>query len=373
MAAQAFFDGVLSLARATGPDRGRVLLRAATELYVEQQQHSRAEIAVYEELALQLLRIAPVEDRRAVAQLLAQQADVPPSVLRNLLHDDLAVSEILISQNPHLGEVDLLALIATGTDRHLELIAERPQLPEIVVEALVRNMRIESLPILLANQSVRIPEVAKPRVIECARENPKIAQALARRHEDFEDTELTDLFLELDSKGRRRIIQALEILALRDFAARRPMPARPVPDAGIVEELGRAALSRDVSAMAARLADILKLDRPMARALLTDEGGEPLAIALKASGLAEPLATRIILFSGAEDSRNYAEVKRLVELFDSVSLRSALLLVALWRNEAVVLPRRRGHVPHYEAGTRVRTAPVPQSSPDTADERQKRA
>lgn len=362
MAPQAFFDGVLTLARASGADRGRVLLRAATELFVETPQHTRAEIAVFEELVLQLLKIAPVEDRRAVAELLAERADVPAGVVRALLHDELAVAEVLLTRTPNLGEVDLLAVIATGTDGHLERIAERAHLPEVVVEALVRNLRVEALPILLANTSVRIPEAAKPRVMDVARENPTVARALSRRHEDFEDTELTELFLDLDSRGRRRVIQSLEILALRDFAARRPMPPKPVPAPEIVEELNRTALSRDVGAMAGRLAELLRIDRAMARALLTDAGGEPLAIALKAAGLSEPLATRVILFSGASDSRNYAEVKRLVELFESVSLRSALLLAAHWRGEDVILPRRGGHQHLLQEGTPVRAAqpkPVP--------------
>ena len=43
-----------------------------------------------------------------------------------------------------------------------------------------------------------------------------VARQLAGRMDDVQDTDLIDLFLDLDSRGRRRVIQALEIAADSD-------------------------------------------------------------------------------------------------------------------------------------------------------------
>jgi uncharacterized protein (DUF2336 family) len=354
MASQPFTDGILSLAQAGDANRIRTLLKAATELFVAEEQHSRVEIAMYEELGLQLLKSTPLEDRRAVAGMLAHAPDAPPALIRALLQDDIAVAEVMLAEAESLGDMELLAVVATGTDAHLAAIAARPHLSPVVVEALIRNMAPAQLPALLANGTIRLPEALVPVIAEKGRDHPAVARALSRRLEDVEDADLTDLFLDLDDKGRRRVVQALEILALREFAAKRPLPRTPVPDPAKVAELSRTALSRDVGLMAHQIAELLAIEPTTAARLLTDPGGEPLAIALRAAGLDGPTAVRVILFSGGEDVRNYFEVKRLVDLYETVSLRSAMLLVGRWRGDVEPLPARRRHVPQTEAGTPVR-------------------
>jgi uncharacterized protein (DUF2336 family) len=367
MASQPFTDGIMRLAHAGDDTRIRTLLKAATELFVAEDRHVRAEIAMFEELALQLLRSTPLADRRAVAGLLARHPDAPPAVLRALMQDEIAVAEVVLAECDGLGDMELLAVIATGTDDHLEAVAARPHLSAVVVEALVRNMPASRLPTLIANATIRFSEPLVAHLAARGREDPVVARALARRHDDVEDTDLTDLFLDLDDKGRRRVVQALEILALREFAAKKPMPRTPTPDPAKVQELARAALSRDVDLVAGHLAELLRLDHATAARLLVDKTGEPLAIALRAAGLDGPTAVRVILFSGGEDVRNYFEVKRLVDLYETVSLRAAMLLVGRWRAEAEPLPLRRRHLPQTEAGTPVRGVAAGQPVRQPAD------
>lgn len=368
MASLPFSDGVLELARSGGPNRMRALLKAATELYVSEVHHGRTEAAMYEELALQLIRTTPVEDRRAVALMLVHQDDAPAAVLRALLADDVAVAEPLIAECAALTDADLLGVIANGSDDHLAAVAARPRLSPAVVEALVRNLPDRHLPVLLANASAEIPQPLLPLVLDRARGRPAIARAVARRERDVEDTDLVDLFLDLDDRGRRRVIQAMEILALREFAAKRPLPRTPVPDPAKVQDLARAALSRNQGLVADGLAALVGLDHATARRLVDDPGGEPLALALRAAGIDGPTAVRIILFSGGQDVRDYFEVKRLVELYETVSLRSAMALVGRWRTEAERDAIRPRHVPQTEAGTPVRThAPTARPQPGFAE------
>lgn len=351
-----FSDGVLQLAQVGGVHRMRALLKAATELFVSEPRHGRTEIAMYEELALQLLKNTAVEDRRAVAAMLAHQPDAPQAVLSALLHDEIAVAEVLIAEAETLSDLDLLSLVTTGSEAHLVALAARPRIGLPIVEALLRRMPTRLLPALLVNTTIRIPQQLLPLVIDRAKGDPTVARAIAGRQDDVEDTDLTDLFLELDERGRRRVIQALEMLALREFAARRPMPRMNPPDPARVEALGQAALSRNVDLISVHLASILQVDRATAARLLVDRGGEPLAIALKASGMDGVIAMRVILFSGGHEVRGYFDVKRLVDLYESVSLRSALMLVGRWREAPETAPGHRRHVPQMEAGSPVRAS-----------------
>jgi uncharacterized protein (DUF2336 family) len=350
-----FSDGAVRPAQAPDSQRARTLLKAATELFVYEPRHSRTEIAVYEELALQLARTTPVEDRAEAARLLAPHPDAPAAVLALFAADDPAVAAPVLTGAPGLSEITLLALVAGASPEHLALIARRPKLSADLIEALVRKLPPDRLPALIANAAIRLPANVVADLIEAARGRPDLAAALARRREDVEDADLTDLFLDLDDRGRRRVLQALELLALRDFAARRPAPRTPEPDPEAVADLARAALSRDVGRLGGRLAVVTGLPDSVARRLVLDPGGEPLAIALRAAGLDAATATRVILFSGGGEGRDYFQVKRLVELFETLSLRSAALLTARWRGEAGPLPARPPrYVPQTEAGTPVR-------------------
>lgn len=357
MPAVPFSDGVQRLSGADDALRRRTLLKAATELFVSVPSHAPADVHMYEELALQLLRITPFEDRRAVAALLSRHADAPPAVLAVLLTDDPAIASPVIRQASAVPEVELIALIATGSPDHLTALAGRPNPTPRLVEALVRKLPVEALIRLLENATLVLSSTVTPLLVERAKGHPALASALGHRVGDVEDADLVDLFLDLDSHGRRRVLLALELLALRDFAAGRPLPKLPPPDPDLVEELARSALSRRLDVIAQRLGRLLGVAETIAHRLLVDDGGEPLATALKASGLDEPTAMRVLVFSGAGDGRDYFQVKRLLEIFANTSQRSADFLLSRWRPEPPPLPQRKPrHRPQVESGTPARPA-----------------
>lgn len=355
MASPPFSSGIFGLVKGTDGARSRSLLKEATELYVSEPVHTRSEIAMYEELVAQLLKVTALQDRVCIATLLADYDDVPASVMRALLHDIFPVSSVMIEKSKSISEGQLLALVATASPSHLEMIAARRNLQPAVVEALLGRMRADGLSALAANLSISLSPSAVRLLVDNAHDNPRLARQLAARMDDVQDTDLIDLFLDLDGRGRRRVIQALEIAALREFAARRPLPRVPMPDPDKVATLARACLQRNTEAMSRILSDLTGLDAPFLVRLLADAGGEPLSICLKAAGLDSGIATRVILFSGVDDTRNYFDVKRLVDLYEMVSLRSALLLVDRWRGALPSAKRTPVHVPQTQAGTPVRS------------------
>lgn len=357
MTPAAFTDGVLRLTQSSDATRGRALLRAATELFVSGSALTQSDVHIYEELALQLLRITPFDDRKAVAGLLARRENAPAAVLRALLADDPAIASLIIQKSRNVPDVDLIALVATGSPGHLEALTQRPNPSPALVEALVRRLPSERLPLLIANPNVQFPAHVMAMVVAAAKGHPDVAIALSRRLGDIDDADLIDLFLDLDGIGRRRALLALEVVALREFAAGKPMPSVRSPDPDLVSSLARTALSRDLDRIASQLALLTGLEPALARRILVDKGGEPLAVALKAAGLDAPTATRVLLFSGEGEGRDYFAVKRLLDVYESVSNRSAVLLVDRWRSPGEPLPRRRPrHVPQTEEGTPVRVS-----------------
>jgi uncharacterized protein (DUF2336 family) len=356
MASPPFSSGIFGLVKGSDGARSRSLLKDATELYVSEPAHTRSEIAMYEELASQLLKVTALQDRIRIATLLADYSEVPSSIMRALLHDIFPVSSVMLEKSKSISEGQLLALVATASPSHLEMIAARKNLQPAVVDALLERIRADGLPALAGNMSIKLPANALRYMIESARGNPRLARLLAARMDDVQDTDLIDLFLDLDGRGRRRVIQALEIAALREFAARRPLPRVPMPNPDKVATLARACLQRNIEAMSRILSDLTGLDTAFLVRLLADLGGEPLSICLKAAGIDTGIATRVILFSGVEDTRNYFDVKRLVDLYEMVSLRSALLLVDRWRGAALTTKHPPVHVPQTQAGTPVRAA-----------------
>lgn len=367
MTPAAFTDGVLRLTQASDATRGRALLKAATQLFASGTTLTASDVHIYEELALQLLRITPADDRKAVAEMLASRNNAPAAVLRALMADDLPIASIVILKAKAIPEVDLIALVATGSAGHRELLAQRPHPSPALVEALARRLNPESLPILINNPHATFTPVAVDLMVEAAKGRPEVAAALSRRLGDVDDSDLIDLFLDLDGIGRRRVLMGLEIAALREFAARKPLASVIPPHADVVAALARTALSRDLDRTAETLAEIVRIDPLLARRLLVDPGGEPLSVALKAAGLDEQVATRVLLFSGAGEGRDYFAVKRLIEVYHSVSARSAAILVGRWRSPQEPLPRRRPrHLPQTETGTPAR---LPERRPLPAAQR----
>lgn len=356
MAPQPFSSGVFGLMKDSEPARSRSLLKDATELYVSAPEHTRSEMVMYEELCTQLLKVTALQDRIRIANLLADYDEVPASVMRALLHDIFPVASVMLEKSKSISEGQLLALVATASPSHLEMIAARRNLQPAVVDALLARMRPDSLAALVANPTISLPAPLVQHLVNLAKGNQRLACQLAMRMDDVPDTDLIDLFLDLDGRGRRRVIQALEIAALREFAARRPLPRVPMPDPEKVATLARACLQRNTQAMACVLAEFTGLDEVFVVRLLADQGGEPLSACLKAAGVDTGIATRVILFSGTEDTRSYYDVKRLVDLYEMVSLRSALLLVDRWRGAAQSTSRPAAYVPQTQAGTPVRAA-----------------
>src|SRR2546430_2495078 len=106
-------DGLADLPRSSAATRDANLIRATTDLYVQDAVHDRDETRRFEELAVHFLPKIALADRAYVAQRLADRRDAPPAVIRLLVRDTLEVAGPVLAASPVLDSLTLLSTIAT--------------------------------------------------------------------------------------------------------------------------------------------------------------------------------------------------------------------------------------------------------------------
>jgi len=312
--------GFGAFATSTQQMRDSALLRATTELFVQELVHDRDEIRRFDELATHLLPKVPESDRAYVAERLAVRLDAPVGVVRLLARDAIAIARPVLRYSPVLGSLDLLAVIAaTGPDHHA-LIAERPGLGEEVRRAL----RI----------SAGVPS-AEPEVCENALPDPSDHPATERTagRSAGEGSRFDPWrFLALDRPQRLRL--------MAELAARPPVRHYSGP-AGRLDRAFRAILGAAQIVTLARnnqraelittIADALSLEPRLVVACLDDATGEPLAVLLKALGLDSIQAQQIFLLATTAIGKDVTGFFKLCDLYAAMDASTAEILAEAWR------------------------------------------
>jgi hypothetical protein len=72
-----------------------------------------------------------------------------------------------------------------------------------------------------------------------------------------------------------------------------------------------------------------------------DSGGEPLATAMRAIGMPGPVFERVLLFLKPEFGTSFTTVYRLSRLYDRLSERAALVMLAAWRGSTIAVTRAK--------------------------------
>src|SRR5258707_9951220 len=98
-------DAMSDFVPSTQQARDSALLRATTDLFVQDVTHDRDEIRRYEELTTHLLPKVPVSDRAHVAERLSVRLDAPAAIMRTLGKDRIEVAHHVLRLSPVLGPV----------------------------------------------------------------------------------------------------------------------------------------------------------------------------------------------------------------------------------------------------------------------------
>jgi uncharacterized protein (DUF2336 family) len=300
----------MKLSRREGVDIRPTLLRVLADLYVQASSHSEEEARQFVELTSRLIDQVDDATRAAVRARLAVYPATPTPVLRQL------------------------GLRPAHLDQHVPLAAEISQGVSASPPAKVAS---EAQLRFAANMSIQPADAA----------------------------EIVGLFFGAGSSDRALILHNLSQTPLK--ASPRVPAARA---ARSVAALEMAAFVADVENFTRELGETLILPWKLATKVVNDDGGEPLACAAKALGMPSLVFQRVLLFLRPEIGTSVQAVYRLSRLYDILSERSALVMLAAWRGSTMAATRAKYRPALYDdernrarpAAAQTRTATQPPDS-----------
>jgi Uncharacterised protein conserved in bacteria (DUF2336) len=276
------FDGLMTLSRREGVDIRPTLLRVLTDLYVQALAHSGEEERQFVELTCRLIDEVDDATRAVVRAQLARYPGTPTEVLKKL------------------------GLTPAAPDSPVSPTAESS-----------------------SGLSATAP-VMKP----ATEAELRIASNLSMQPKDA--AELNSIFSRASGSQRALILHDLHDTQLRPSAR---IPAARARRA--VETLEMAAFAADVENFTYELGETLILPWRVATEVVNDPGGEPLACAAKALEMPAPVFQRVLLFLKPEFGSSVHTVYRLSRLYDKLSERSALIMLAAWRGSSMAVTRAK--------------------------------
>lgn len=350
-------------AAADPPARSRLaLLKRLTDVVcLPASRINTFERAMTADLLVEMLPETDREARARIARRLAVLNDLPSTLTRLLLRDDIEIAKHLLIDCANLSDADLVDCITSGTPEHLRLAAMRKGLSELVVEAIIAAGDIAATEVLLRNDLAKISAPAVEVILGCTREYPRLIPLLLRRPE-LRPSHAFVMFWWAGPDDRRVVLQRFavtrEVLqeAVSDVF---PIAAAehwqdPVSRKGLQfierRQRNRAALERSAfnsldEAVAAAAAGITResaeelsylcgLKPTTGAKIFTDPGGEAIAILCKAAGL--PRAAVRALWRGlrrpeADDSGVvHPGLERAFIVFDMMAVDRAQTVLRYW-------------------------------------------
>jgi hypothetical protein len=304
------FDGLMTLSRREGVDIRPTLLRVLTDLYVQARSHTADEERQFVELTSRLIEQVDDATRAAVR---ARLAIYPGTPLKTMIQLGLRPA------HP----------------------SDRVPLPEKIP------------PAPAPERPVRTPTEAELRMSSSLSMQPKDA------------AEISELFFAANAKERALILHNLNDTPLKASAQ---IPAYRANRA--IHILEMAAFARDAENFALELGEALILPSQIAAHVTNDPGGEPLACAMKALEMPSPVFQRILLFLNPEFGASVDKVYRVSRMYDRLTERSALVMIAAWRGSTLATTRAKYRPALYDdERQRARSAPAqarPAAQPGTA-------
>jgi hypothetical protein len=288
----------MTLSRREGVDIRPTLLRVLTDLYVQTSAHSADEERHFVELTSRLIDEVDDATRAVVRGRLSLYPGTPVTIMRKL------------------------GLQPANPEQRVPLAPGIPEQPPAPAPA-------------------RPPTEAQRRM-----------SALSMQPNDA--AEISAMFFSASAGERVLILHNLAEAPLKPAA--RITAART---ARAMETLEMAAFAADIENFTLELGEALILPSRIAAQIANDPSGEPLACAMKALDMPSAVFQRVLMFLNPEFGASVNNVYRMSRLYDRLSERSALIMLAAWRGATVAVTRAKYRPALYDdERQRARIAPA---------------
>ncbi|MGI4819178.1 MAG: DUF2336 domain-containing protein [Janthinobacterium lividum] len=291
-----------------------ILLRRLSDVVSLPESRINAfERSVVADLLIDVLRQATLEDRRRVAARLVHLTDIPNNLCRLLLRDDIVVARELLDECASLNDHDLVGCVNEASADHCRHIAARRGLSETVTHALIQRGETDIIQVVLHNNDARIATTSLEAVVAMSRHTSELCAGLLKRPElrpssayvmfwwcnedersvilrrfavsrEVLQSSVNDLFaLTQDEPKEDPVVKrALQFIERRQRSREAAQASAHENLEGVISVAAEKGLTPELVAEIGLLAGVKPLT---AAKILSDEGGESIAVLCKATGL----------------------------------------------------------------------------------------
>lgn len=298
-------------------------------LFTLRLEHRRDDINVFEELMGELYAGSEEDERADIARILAERADLPASVAAMIASDVFRVAEPVLRTGSTLSTIDRIRIVGGRSEAHRTALAERADLEEAVISALLIHGGPDTIAALAGNPNLALTEAQTDRLVERVIQSGQGFSPVPDGA-DLSPGRLIDLFFDIDRAERRRALLSFDMeIAYRRIEKRgRRTPPRRQPE--LEAELLDAVIAGDEERFVRRLSSALYIEEALARRIAQDRGGEPLIVALSAAGIDVSDVTSILVRFNPAFGWTYQMIRDLVRLYDEIGWRAAEAILDRW-------------------------------------------
>lgn len=165
------------------PDRRIETLKRATDLFLrEAERLTEAQIAIFDDVLMHLIRTIEVMAKAELSRRLAAVDKAPIEVIRHLAHDDdITVAEPVLAQSTRLTNDDLIAVAKNKSQQHLLAITRRGSLEEPVTDVLTNRGNREVKHRLAQNGGARFSESGFATLVHSAENDDGLTEKMGLR------------------------------------------------------------------------------------------------------------------------------------------------------------------------------------------------
>ncbi len=324
--------------------RNALFDRVAGMLFESEGELSPEVRTLIDQILTGLIHQVEADVRKRVAGRLANLESAPRELVKLLASDEFEIAAPILYHSPVLTTEDLIAIVNAKSPEHREAIAKRANVPADVVNALVAIKEPRVIETLLANSGAVIPRAVFHDLVALAERTNSLCRPLTERRDMPKDL-AHQMFWFVSSALRQVIVQRFSIDAkeldgvLAEVLAEKGLTARPGNgkgfhwNAGEVNALVGKAKARDVPGFTKALAVVTGVDTATAAKIVSDMGGEPLAVACKSVGADKSQFTTIFLqldFDRFGKPRPLSFLEGVVRIYDAIPQAKARAMVQLW-------------------------------------------
>ena len=321
-----------------------------------QERHMAGDVLV------ELLRTADMDIRESVAKRLVMLNEAPRTILVMLAKDEIEIARHVLENSKSLTDSDLIQISQKVSGAHRAVIAKRRHVSDAVVDAMVQFLEEDVVEALLKNKNAHFSETAIQRILTVSRSHQPYVGLLVKRDELRPSHGLT-MFWWATTANRKKILHRFAVTrkvlqeSCGDLFPK--AAADGWSDAGVRKALqfierrqrNRAAIERseyegleavietaEVQGLTRQLTEEISYMagiKPATGAqILTDKGGEGIAILCKAPGLKREYIEKIWRALKRPvheiDETIHPSLARVYETYDVISTDKAQTVLRYW-------------------------------------------